>query len=155
MAAKAAAPPGSAMIEWSAHSRRCASAMAASLTGTTPLTKILAISKSSLPTRLEPGVRRAQTFRLDADDLDAALKPGGPAADKAAAAPRNENRVELLKPEPFEVLLPLEGHRPLAGDRLHRVVRMNQEGAALGDIRVASLLSLGIGRAANHRFCAI
>ena len=30
-----------------------------------------------------------------------------------------------------------------------------QEGAALGDIRVAPLLGLGIGRTANHRFRAV
>src|SRR5580704_14839606 len=32
---------------------------------------------------------------------------------------------------------------------------MNQEGAALGGIRVASLLSLGIRRASDHRFRAL
>ena len=105
--------------------------------------------------RLQRSVKRARTFRLDADDLDAALKPGGHTGDKPAAADRNEDRVELLKAQSFEILLPLERHRTLSGDRLHCVVRMNQERAALGDIRVASLLSLGIRRAANHRFRAV
>ena len=87
-------------------------------------------------------MKRARTFRLDADDLDPALKPGGHAGDEPAAANRDENRVELLEPESFEVLLPLERNRPLARDRLDRIVRMDQESAALGDIGVAPLLRL-------------
>ena len=102
--------------------------------------------------RLQRGVERARAFRLDADDLDPASKPGGDAGDEPAAADRNEDRVELLKPQSFDVLLPFERHRPLAGHRLDRIVRMDQERAALGDIRVAPLLRLGIGRAPDHRF---
>ncbi len=68
---------------------------------------------------------------------------------------RNEDRVELLKPESFEVLLPFERDRPLARDCLDRVVRMDQERAALRDIGVAPLLRLGIGGASDHRFRAI
>ena len=37
--------------------------------------------------RLQRGVKRARTFRLDADNLDAALKPGGHAGDQARRRP--------------------------------------------------------------------
>ena len=61
----------------------------------------------------------------------------------------------FCEPQSFEVLLPFERDRPLPGDRLHCVVRMDQERAALRDIGVAALLGLGIGRAPNHRFRAV
>ena len=163
------------MIENSAQSRRWASAIAVSSTSTTPLTNLFAISKLSSPTRFAPsesaasdltvtstgsirlqrGVKRARTFRLDANDLDAALEPGGYAGDKAAAAHRDEDRVELLKPQSLEVLLPLERDRPLARDRFDRIVRMDQERAAFRDIGVAALLGLGVGSPANHGFGAV
>ena len=103
------------------------------------------------------GVKRARNLPTfaDADDLDPTLKPGSHACDQPAAAHRNEDRVELREPESFEVLLPFERRSTLSGNGLHCVVRMNQEGAALGDIRVAPLLGLGIGRTANHRFRAV
>src|ERR1700679_3817723 len=42
---------------------------------------------------LQRGEKRARTFRLDADDLDPALKPGSHTGDKPAAAHRDEDRV--------------------------------------------------------------
>jgi hypothetical protein len=133
------------MTEKSAQTRRWASAIAVSLTRTTPLTNFRAISKLSLPTRFAPsesaasdfdghvdrlvrlqrGVKRARTFRLDADDLDPTLKPSGHAGNKSAAANRDEDRIEPIEPESLEVLLPFEPHRALAGDCLDRIVRMD------------------------------
>jgi hypothetical protein len=96
-----------------------------------------------------------RTFRLDAHDLDAAPKPGGDARDEPAAADRDEDGVELVEASAFEVLLPLERNRPLARDRFDRIVRMDQERAALRGIGVAALLRHGIGRAADDSLGAI
>ena len=54
MAAKAAAPPGSAITDTSAQSRRWAWVIAESVTRTTLLTNRLAILKLSSPTRFAP-----------------------------------------------------------------------------------------------------
>src|SRR5580698_4367116 len=106
--------------------------------------------------RLQRGVKRARTFRLDADDLDPALKPGGYAGNEPAAANRNENRIERLEPESVEVLLPFQGTVALEWEEdLDRTIRMDRERSALRHIRVTPLLGLGIRRASDHRLCSI
>ena len=165
MAAKAAAPPGSATTETSAQSRRWASAIAVvrnqddlahELPGDVEIEFADALRAERVGgerldrhvdrrVRLQRRVKRARTFRLDANDFDPAREPGGDSGDEPAAANRDENRVELSRAKPFEVLLPFQRHRALTRDRLDRIVRMDRQRAALGDVGVAALLRLGIG----------
>ena len=103
----------------------------------------------------ERRMQRARTFRLDADDLDPSGEPGGDAGDQPAAADRDEHRVERRQGEALKVLLPFEGDRAGAGDRLGRVVGVDFERAAFGDVSVAKLLRLGVGSARNDGLGAV
>ena len=104
------------------------------------------MAKLSSPTRLAPSesaateftvtstgspgvegrVERARALGLDADHLDPAGEPGGDAGDEAAAADRDEHRVERRQAEAGEVLLPFERDRAGARDRLGRVVGVDR-----------------------------
>jgi len=104
---------------------------------------------------LERVMERTRSFRLDADDPDPAGEPGREAGNQSAAADRDEHGIELRQDEPPKILLPFEGDRPRARDRLGRVIGMDQERPGFGDIGVAAFLRLRICGAADHRLRAI
>jgi hypothetical protein len=81
---------------------------------------------------LHRGMKRVAGFRLDADDLHVRLIPGRDAADQAAAAHRNQQRIDARR-----LILKFAGQRALAFQCWHRVIGVDAHRTCFGDIGFA------------------
>ena len=68
-------------------------------------------------------------------------------AIEAAAADRDQHRVDRRQAEAGEVLFPFQPDRALAGDRRRGRVGVDRQRAAFRDIGVAQRLRVGVGGA--------
>ena len=95
-------------------------------------------------------LQRRRQPGLDADHLDAALVPGGDAADQAAAADRDQQRIEVGR-----LLLELEADAARAQHGLDLVEGVHGQRARLGDIGLARRQRLGVDLAADGQVGAV
>ena len=95
-------------------------------------------------------MQRVTGLWLDAHDLHAGLVPCGDAADEAAAAHGDEQRIE-----PRCLLFQFAGERPLAFERCLGIIGMDAGGAACRDPAFAQCQRLGIIRTLLHHFGTI
>ena len=95
-------------------------------------------------------LQRRRQPGLDAHDLDAALVPGGDAADQPAAADGDQQRVDLGR-----LPLQLEADAALPQHGLDLVEGVHRERAGLRDIRFAGGQGLGVDLAADRQLRAV
>src|SRR5207237_10338443 len=95
-------------------------------------------------------VEGRRAFRLDRDEANAALIPGGDAADQPAPSRRDEQRVDLGC-----IGLDLAANRPLSEQGFGLVISVDLEGAAaLGKI-LAGAQRLGLSRPLADQFAPV
>jgi hypothetical protein len=99
---------------------------------------------------LQSVVQRRRGFRLNANYLDAVRIPRSDAANKAASANSNEQRVEM-----GNLLLELKSHGALAQQRLGLIVGVYRERARFGGPMFAGLESVSVALASHDEFRAI
>ena len=111
------------------------------------------VSERHAPAGPQRAVHRVGVGGLDADNSGLGPKPlhvGGDAADEAAAADGDEDRIDRLAELPQH----LHPDRALAGDHVRVVVRMHErEPAALPDPH-RRLLGIVVGVSVEHDVCA-
>src|SRR4029077_18324141 len=88
--------------------------------------------------------------RLDADDLDAARIPGGDAGDQAAAAHRDQHRIDIRR-----LALELEAERSLSHDGFVLIEGRHRHGAGFPHPGFASGERIGVAVALDREIGAI